>query len=128
MNSGKRSFVRTVSALALLATLATFASVCSAQQGQAVDKRKLTTVQTSTLDVGGVKNAVQVRYLNLPWGERTFGYMEVGGDDYYSNRTWPIAQLTLAKSATLEGKELKAGDYIFVISPKSWSGPMSLSV
>jgi len=87
-------------ALAFAASLATgAASSAAAQQmgGGQTDKRKLTTIQTAKHD------AVEVRFLNLPWGERTFAYLEVGGDDYYSHRNWPFAHLTLSKSATWAG-------------------------
>jgi hypothetical protein len=83
------------------------------------DPRKLTTIQSATADVGKNKKAVEVRYLNLPFGAPTFGYMEVGGDRYYSNRTWPILHLTLAQNAVYNGKALKPGDYVFYITPKS---------
>lgn len=83
------------------------------------DPRKLTTIQTAAADIGDMKNAVEVRYLNLPFGAPTFGYMENGGDRYYSNRTWPILHLKLAREAIYEGKTLLAGDYVFFITPKS---------
>lgn len=93
-----------------------------------VDPRKLTKIQTSSADVAGAKGAVQVRYLNLPWGEKTFSYMEVGGDDYYSNRKWPVAHLTLARPATLGTTKLDAGDYAVVITPKGAAPSMTLSL
>jgi hypothetical protein len=83
------------------------------------DPRKLTTIQTASADVGNTKGAVEVRYLNLPFGAPTFGYMEVGGDRYYSNRTWPILHLKLARKAMYDGKALQPGDYVFFITPKS---------
>jgi hypothetical protein len=112
--------------LALAFAVAFAAGVgCSASAqmgGGGTDKRKLTTIQTAKHD------AVEVRYLNLPFGERTFGYMAVGGDDYYSNRTWPFAHLTLAKTASWQGHDLAPGDYVLYITPKSASAPMSLTV
>jgi hypothetical protein len=114
--------------VAALAALALCASVVSAGAGQMGDKRKETKIITSSVDVGGTKGAVEVRYLNVPWGEKTFSYLEVGGDDYYSGRTWPFAHLKLAKSATLGGKSLAPGDYVLYITPKSSSAPMSLTV
>ena len=87
--------------------------------GGKADPRKLTTIQVAAADVGETKNAVEVRYLNLPFGAPTFGYMEVGGDRYYSNRTWPILHLKLAREAIYDGKTLLAGDYVFFITPKS---------
>ncbi len=84
------------------------------------DPRKLTTIQTAAAaDDGQTKNVVEVRYLNLPYGAPTFGYMEVGGDRYYSNRTWPILHMKLARTATYDGKTLQPGDYVFFITPKS---------
>lgn len=87
--------------------------------GAKTDPRKLTTIQVAATDDGQTKNAVEVRYLNLPFGGPTFGYMENGGDRYYSNRTWPILHLKLARPATYEGKALLPGDYVFYITPKS---------
>lgn len=81
------------------------------------DPRKLTTIQTAADD--DKTKSVEVRYLNLPYGAPTFGYMEVGGDRYYSNRTWPILHLKLARKATYDGKALQPGDYVFFITPKS---------
>jgi hypothetical protein len=89
--------------------------------GPRVDKRRQTTIQTSAADAGQTKNAVEVRYLNLPWGEATFGYIETGTDTrnqgYYAGRTWPIAHLKLAAPATFEGHKLAPGDYVIVITP-----------
>jgi hypothetical protein len=98
------------------------------------DPRKKTTIQTASADIGSTKNAVEVRYLDLPFGERTFGYLESGVDTtnggYYASRDWPIAQLTLATKATWEGKTLDPGDYILIISPKNpgKNTPMMLSI
>jgi hypothetical protein len=127
-----RSFATRVLALAAVVAVGTgFAVAAFARGGQMDgqgDKRKLTTIQTASLDLGEKKNAVEVRYLNLPFGEKTFSYLEVGGDDYYSTRTWPIAHLKLGTSATLGGKTLAAGDYVLYVTPKSSSAPMSLTV
>lgn len=87
------------------------------------DKRKLTTVQSASADYDKMPKAVEVRYLNLPWGEATFGYIETGIDarngGYYAGRAWPIAHLHLAMPATYDGKKLKPGDYAFVITPRN---------
>ncbi|HJR09093.1 MAG TPA: hypothetical protein VJ842_17670 [Pyrinomonadaceae bacterium] len=92
-------------------------------QGEKVDKRKLTTIQTASVDVGETKKAVEVRYLNLPWGKATFGYIETGVDprngQYYAKRTWPIAHLHLNAPAKYHGKTLAPGDYAMVITPKN---------
>jgi hypothetical protein len=121
-------------AAALLAAYAPcFAPVshaCQAdmQGGQQTDKRKLTTVQTVAADVAGAKGAVEVRYLDLPFGAATFGYLEKGGDDYYSNRTWPFAHLRLATAATIEGTRLAPGDYVMYITPKGAASEMTLTL
>jgi hypothetical protein len=124
----KNSISARAFAPALLAALFVVcaASITSAQDnmgGGGVDKRKLTTVQTAAADYGKTKNAVEVRYLNLPWGETTFGYIETGLDTrnngYYSGRAWPIAHLRLNVPATYDGKTLAPGDYAFVITPRN---------
>jgi hypothetical protein len=88
-----------------------------------VDRRKLTTVQSASSDYGKTQKAVEVRYLNLPWGEATFGYIETGLDarngGYYAGRAWPIAHLRLSVPATYDGKKLAPGDYAFVITPRN---------
>jgi len=94
-----------------------------AQEAKKVDKRKLTTIQTASVDVGGTKKAVEVRYLDLPWGKATFGYIETGIDpmngNYYAKRTWPIAHLRLAAPAKFQDKTLAPGDYVMMITPKN---------
>jgi hypothetical protein len=120
---------RALSTLFFVALVAACAAVASAQDnaGQMsaprVDKRKLTTVQTASANHGKTKNAVEVRYLNLPWGETTFGYIETGNDPrnngYYASRAWPIAHLRLNVPATYDGKKLAPGDYAFVITPRN---------
>lgn len=112
----------------LVALVGANVAVSSAQDGMGqmnagqTDKRKLTTIQTAAADYGATKNAVEVRYLNLPWGEATFGYIENGVDPrnegYYAARTWPIAHLRLNVPATWEGKQLAPGDYAIVITPR----------
>jgi len=99
----------------------------SAQEAMAqdtkVDKRKLTTIKTTSVDVGETKQAVEVRYLDLPWGKATFGYIETGVDprngQYYAKRTWPIAHLRLAVPAKFQDKTLAPGDYAVIITPKN---------
>lgn len=112
--------------LILLAAIVLSVATVNAQQVQ--DKRKLTTVQTKSLPHNGKQSALTIRYLNLPWGETTFGYIENGGNRYYSTRTWPIAHITLATPAKYEGKSLKPGDYVFVITPKNGEQQMALSL
>jgi len=124
-NIGARFF-----AVALSLTFVVLAAACvSAQDGTGqtspapTDKRKLTTVQSASADYNKTPKAVEVRYLNLPWGEATFGYIETGIDTrnggYYAGRAWPIAHLHLAVPATYDGKDLKPGDYAFVITPRN---------
>ena len=107
---------------AAVALCALLAHAASAQDGQ-VDKRKLTTIQTAAADCGDVNKAVVVRYLNLPFGEATFTYVETGKDPanggYYSGRTWPIAHLRLAAPAAHDGKQLPPGDYVIYITPRN---------
>ena len=93
------------------------------QDEKKVDKRKLTTIQTASVDVGAAKKAVEVRYLNLPWGKATFGYIETGIDpsngNYYAKRSWPMAHLRLTAPARYHGKTLAPGDYAMIITPKN---------
>jgi hypothetical protein len=109
-------------ALAAVALCALLAQAAAGQDTQ-VDKRKLTTVQTAAADCGDVNKAVVVRYLNLPFGEATFNYVETGKDPanggYYSGRTWPIAHLRLAAPATHDGKMLAPGDYVIYLTPRN---------
>jgi hypothetical protein len=125
------SVTRVLSLAAVVAVVVSIAGAAFARNGQmdgqTGDKRKLTTIQTASLDLGGKKNAVEVKYLNVPFGEKTFSYLEVGGDDYYSTRTWPIAHLKLGTSASLGGKTLAAGDYVLYVTPKSGDSPMALT-
>lgn len=127
MKFNGKMFVRSVSYVAvILSCLCLGGATRVMAQGNAMgggqakaDPRKATTIQVATFDDGKTKNAVEVRYLNLPFGAATFGYMEVGGDRYYSNRTWPIMHLKLARPAVYDGKTLQPGDYVFYLTPKS---------
>lgn len=124
MKLNGKTLVQSLVYIALICTcLGLGNSVALAQDGTVsqpkTDPRKLTTIQTASADDGKIKAVVEVRYLNLPFGAPTFGYMEVGGDRYYSNRTWPILHLKLARKATYDGKALQPGDYVFIITPKS---------
>ena len=131
MNICKNIFARSlVASLALVALLSlggnAFAQDAMSgmkQDDKKVDKRKLTTIQTTSADVGATKKAVEVRYLNLPWGKATFGYIETGIDprngNYYAKRTWPVAHLRLTAPAKYQGKMLAPGDYAMIITPKN---------
>lgn len=121
------------SLLTRLATTTLVAAICftstaALAQMQGTDKRKLTTIQTVSLDAGKAKAAVTVKFLNAPWGEKTFSYLEDGGSEYYSTRDWPFAHMKLAAKASWMGKNLEPGDYVWVITPKSATMAMSLSV
>lgn len=131
MNIRKNIFARSLVASVACAALLSLGANAFAQdtmggmaQGEKkVDKRKLTTIQTASVDVGGTKHAVEVRYLNLPWGKATFGYIESGIDprngNYYAKRSWPVAHLHLAAPARYQGKTLAPGDYAMIITPKN---------
>ena len=97
-------------------------------QAQEADKRKLTTIQSVSVDNGKTKDAVTVKYLNMPWGEKTFSYLEDGGNQYYSTRDWPFAQVTLTVKAKWIGADLEPGNYVWVITPKSDLKPMGISI
>jgi len=125
--------MKAYSNLARLATTAVVAAICftstaALAQMQGTDKRKQTTIQTVTLDVGKAKQAVTVKYLNLPWGEKTFSFLEEGGNGFYSTRDWPFAHMKLAGKAKWMTHNLEAGDYVWVVTPKSADAPMNLSL
>lgn len=91
--------------------------------------REQTTIQTATADIGAVKEAVTVDYLNYPWGEVTFSYIEHGTkDSYYGERDWAFAQLDTKSALTMDGTKINPGQYALVISPGGGSKPMTLSV
>ena len=129
MRTSNKLGARFFAAALSLVLVALAAASARAQDGMGqmspapTDKRKLTTIQSASADYGKTPKAVEVRYLNLPWGEATFGYIETGIDTrnggYYAGRAWPIAHLRLAVPATYEGKDLKPGDYVFVITPRN---------
>ncbi|HEX8179270.1 MAG TPA: hypothetical protein VF525_06970 [Pyrinomonadaceae bacterium] len=126
MTAATKILARLCAIAALVGTLCAASALAQDNMSQMssegrVDKRKLTTVQASAVDVGHTKGAVEVRYLNLPFGEATFNYIETGNDPrnqgYYAGRTWPIAHLRLNAPATWAGKKLAPGDYAIVITP-----------
>jgi len=92
------------------------------------DPRKATTIQTTSARLGNVADAVMVRYLNLPWGPQTFGYIENGGNQFYSTRTWPVAHLTLKTRVKFFGREFEPGDYVLTIVPKGLAPKMGMQV
>ncbi len=92
------------------------------------DPRKATTIQTTSARLGNVADAVMVRYLNLPWGPQTFGYIENGGNQFYSLRTWPIAHLTLKTRAKFFGRDFEPGDYVLTLVPKGLAPRMGMQV
>ena len=103
-------------------------SVTALAQMQGTDKRKQTTIQTVTLDLGKSKEAVTVKFLNVPWGEKTFSFLEVGGNSFYSTRDWPFAHLKVAGKAKWIGADIEPGDYVWVVTPKSETAAMGLSL
>lgn len=131
-NSKKYSFILTLG-VAICLFISSLAIVNNAEAGQQkrrrsggktaaakpADPRKRTTIQTATVAVGSKKNALELLYLNMPWGQTTFGYLEDGGSDYYSNRTWPFAHLKVHSKATYDGHSIEPGDYILYITPKN---------
>ena len=130
MNIRKNIFTRSLVAVVACAALSLGANAFAQdamggmkQDEKKVDKRKLTTIHTASVDVGKTKKAVEVRYLNLPWGKATFGYIESGIDprngNYYAKRSWPVAHLHLAAPAKYQGKTLAPGDYAMIITPKN---------
>jgi len=119
MKSGRKILSLSIAYAILIVSLFLSVNSSIAGQGGEQDKRKLTKIQTVSIDVGKTKNAVEVLYLDLPWGEKTFGYLEQGGNDYYSTRTWPFAHLKLAVRAKYDGKVLAPGNYMMIITPKN---------
>lgn len=93
------------------------------------DPRSATRIQTLAVNVGAKKKAVELLYLNMPWGQQTFSFIEDGGNDYYSNRTWPFAHIKVNTAANYQGKSITPGDYILYITPKNEKNPqMSISL
>ncbi|MBX7221623.1 MAG: hypothetical protein K1Y36_16855 [Blastocatellia bacterium] len=125
MKALKMGIVCSLAAVLLTAVCLTAGNLVAAQSE---DKRKLTTVQTAAVDVAKTAKAVEIRYLNLPWGEKTFGFIENGGNQYYSTRTWPFAHLKLATNAKFNGTALKPGDYALIITPKGAEKNQSMSL
>ncbi len=135
-----RTGALTLVALLGLSSAGTFPSAALAQpaapaemgQGQMGmgenDPRKATTIQTTSARLGNMADAVMVRYLNLPWGAQTFGYIENGGNQFYSTRTWPVAHLTLKTRVRFFGREFEPGDYVLTIVPKGLAPRMGMQV
>lgn len=91
--------------------------------------REQTSIQTSSLELATLKDAVSVSYLNYPWGEVTFSYIEHGiKGSYYGERTWPFAELDTKMPLLLEGTKISPGEYALVITPGTDDKPMTLSV
>ncbi len=98
-------------------------------QTTSAQTREETTIQNATADLGKVKGAINVQYLNFPWGEVTFSYIEHGTKgSYYGERNWPFAQLDTKVPLNLDGTKINPGQYALVISPGSEAKPMSLSL
>src|SRR5689334_426853 len=91
-------FFRLTTTIVLFATLVVG---CLATQS-----REQTTIHTTSLDVKDKKAAITVKYLDLPWGEKTFTYIEKGEDNYYGTRSWPFARLITTVPVKLEDHDL----------------------
>jgi hypothetical protein len=98
-------------------------SVCLATQS-----REQTTIQTASLDVKDKKSAITVKYLDLPWGEKSFSYIEKGEENYYGTRSWPFARMITTVPVKLEDHDLAPGNYALVINPAKKGQPMALTV
>jgi len=95
----------------------------------AAQTRAQTTIHTATFAKGPLTDAVIVSYLNFPWGETSFNYIEKGTKgSYYGERTWPFAQLDSKIPLTFEGTRLNAGQYALVINPGDETKSMSMSI
>src|SRR5215472_7497498 len=79
--------------------------------------REQTTIQTAKASVKEKSDAIAVKYLNLPWGEKTFEYLEKGGDEYYSARSWPFARMIVGVPIHLDDHSLATGNYALVLTP-----------
>ena len=90
--------------------------------------REQTTIQTASMDVKDKKAAITVKYLDLPWGEKTFTYIEKGDDNYYGTRSWPFARLITTVPVKLEDHDLTPGNYALVINPAKKGQGMAITV
>ena len=113
-------FFRLTTTIVLFATLVVG---CLATQS-----REQTTIHTTSLDVKDKKAAITVKYLDLPWGEKTFTYIEKGEDNYYGTRSWPFARLITTVPVKLEDHDLVPGNYALVINPAKKGQTMAFTV
>jgi hypothetical protein len=90
--------------------------------------REETTIQVASADVAKMTSAVQVKYLNLPWGAQTFSYIENGTDEYYSKRDWPFAHLISKVALKVGDVRLEPGDYVLVLTPGGQGKKMQVSI
>src|SRR5437016_1497608 len=96
-----------------------FAQTCAltmAAAGVAFQTREQTTIQTASIEVKGKPTAISVKYLDLPWGEKTFNHIEKGDDNYYGTRSWPFARLIISVPVKVEDHDLSAGNYALVLN------------
>jgi len=107
----------------LIGLMVTLLAVCITAQ-----TREQTTIQTASLDVKDKKTAITVKYLDLPWGEKSFSYIEKGDDNYYGTRSWPFARMITTIPVKLEDHDLAPGNYALVINPAKKGQPMAFTV
>jgi len=118
---GKSKLIFSVTTTIMI--IAAAVAVCLASQS-----REQTTIQTASLDVKDKKAAITVKYLDLPWGEKTFTYIEKGDDNYYGTRSWPFARLITTVPVKLEDHDLTPGNYALVINPAKKGQTMAMTV
>jgi|SRR5579885_497353 len=102
--------------------------VCAFLSQDLGQTREQTTVHTASAAAKGKSDAVIVKYLDLPWGEKTFTSIEKGEDDYYGTRGWPFARLVINVPVHIEDHALAAGNYAIVLTPAKKAQPLSVSV
>jgi hypothetical protein len=90
--------------------------------------REQTTIQTAKASVKDKSDAIAIKYLNLPWGEKTFEYLEKGTDEYYSTRSWPFARIIVGVPVHINDHSLTTGNYALVLTPAKKGQPMVVSV
>src|SRR5215831_18278081 len=118
----RQTFFRLISASMLFVTSAIFVA------GSLVQTREQTTIQTVSVAVNGKTDAITVRYLNLPWGEKTFQYIEKGEDNYYGTRSWPFARMTTTIAVKYGAQDLSPGAYALVLNPAKKGQALTLTI
>ena len=90
--------------------------------------REQTTIQSVSATVKGKPDAIVVKYLDLPWGEKTFEYVEKGEDNYYGTRSWPFARMIVSVPVRIEDHQLSPGSYALVLNPAKKSQPLAITL